>query len=57
MVAISLFGTIIAELNEVLIHMRTKTKGLEKILESYLVVQPRLMSILKKKFIVWYHLL
>jgi hypothetical protein len=40
-VSVSLFGTIIAEVNEVLMHMRTKTKGLEKVLESYLEVHPR----------------
>ena len=37
----SLFGTIVAETNEVLLMMRSKGKGLEKILESYLAVKPR----------------
>ena len=39
--AISLFGTIIAELNEVLMNLRARTKGLDKILEAYLAMNPR----------------
>ena len=39
--SISLFGTIIAEVNEVLLELRSKSKGLDKILESYLAVHPR----------------
>ncbi len=39
--AVSLFGTIIAELNEILHQLRTKSKGLDKILEAYLDIYPR----------------
>lgn len=39
--AASLFGTIMAEVNEVLLLLRSKGKGLEKILEAYLAVKPR----------------
>ena len=39
--AISLFGTIIAEVNEILMFLRIKSKGLDKVLESYLAIHPR----------------
>jgi hypothetical protein len=39
--AASLFGTIIAEINEIVAHVTTKKKDLDAILESYLSVRPR----------------
>ena len=40
--AVSLFGTIIAELNEIIHQLRIKSKGLDEILEAYLDICPRL---------------
>jgi hypothetical protein len=39
--AASLFGTIIAESNEIISTLTTKRKNLEDILEPYLTVNPR----------------
>ena len=39
--AASLFGTIIAQVNEIVAQMTTKKKDLDKILEIYLSVHPR----------------
>jgi uncharacterized protein YpmS len=39
--AASLFGTIIAESNEIISTLTTKRKNLEDILEPYLTVHPR----------------
>jgi hypothetical protein len=41
MAAVSLFGTIIAEVNEIVRQITMKKKDLEKILESYQSVHPR----------------
>ncbi len=40
-VAASLFGTIIAEVNEILAHLTKRKVELEKIFDSYLAVNPR----------------
>lgn len=48
--SVSLFGTIIAEVNEILMLMRTKSKGLDKILESYLAIQPKWALYLRLQF-------
>jgi hypothetical protein len=40
-VAASLFGAIIAEVNEILIHVTKKKAELDKIFNSYLAVHPR----------------
>ncbi len=39
--AASLFGTIIAQVNEIVADLTTKKKDLDKILESYLNLNPR----------------
>ncbi len=39
--AASLFGTIIAQVNEIVAHLTTKKKDLDTILEAYLVLNPR----------------
>ena len=39
--AASLFGTIIAQVNEIVAHLTTKKKDLDEIFESYLSVRPR----------------
>jgi hypothetical protein len=39
--AASLFGTIIAQVNEIVAQMTTKKKDLDAILEAYLVLNPR----------------
>ena len=39
--AASLFGTIIAQVNEIVADLTTKKKDLDSILESYLAVNPR----------------
>jgi hypothetical protein len=39
--AASLFGTIIAQVNEIVAQMTTKKKDLDVILEAYLSVRPR----------------
>jgi hypothetical protein len=39
--AASLFGTIIAQVNEIVAQMTIKKKDLDKILEIYLSVRPR----------------
>ncbi len=39
--AASLFGTIIAQVNEIVAQMTTKKKDLDAILEAYLSVRPR----------------
>ena len=41
MCAASLFGTIVAQVNEIVGDLTTKKKDLDKILESYLVLNPR----------------
>jgi hypothetical protein len=43
--AASLFGTIIAQVNEIVADLTTKKKDLDKILEAYLVLNPRSISI------------
>ena len=45
MVAVSLFGTIIAEVNEIVRQITLKKKDLEKILETYQSVHPRLLIV------------
>ena len=40
LVSVSLFGTIIAEVNEIILHLQSKSKGLENVLESYVAIQP-----------------
>ena len=42
--AASLFGTIIAQVNEIVADLTTKKKDLDKILESYLTLNPRLVG-------------
>ena len=50
----SLFGTIIAEVNEVLLLMRSKSKGLEKILEAYLSIKPRHAALSRSQnYLAW----
>jgi hypothetical protein len=39
--AASLFGTIIAQVNEIVADLTTKKKDLDRILEAYLVLNPR----------------
>jgi hypothetical protein len=39
--AASLFGTIVAQVNEIVAQLTTKKKDLDYILEAYLVIQPR----------------
>ena len=39
--AASLFGTIIAQVNEIVAHLTTKKKDLDEIFEGYLSVRPR----------------
>ncbi len=39
--AASLFGTIIAQVNEIVADLTTKKKDLDRILESYLALNPR----------------
>jgi hypothetical protein len=41
--AASLFGTIIAQVNEIVADLTTKKKDLDRILESYLTLNPRLL--------------
>jgi hypothetical protein len=41
--AASLFGTIIAQVNEIVADLTTKKKDLDRILESYLTLNPRLI--------------
>jgi hypothetical protein len=41
--AASLFGTIIAQVNEIVAQLTTKKKDLENILASYVCVKPRLL--------------
>ncbi len=41
MCAASLFGTIVAQVNEIVGELTTKKKDLDKILEAYLVLNPR----------------
>jgi hypothetical protein len=41
MCAASLFGTIVAQVNEIVGDLTTKKKDLDRILESYLVLNPR----------------
>ena len=42
--AASLFGTIIAQVNEIVADLTTKKKELDRILEAYLVLNPRSVS-------------
>ncbi len=42
--AASLFGTIIAQINEIVADITTKKKGLDKVLEAYLTLNPRLAN-------------
>ncbi len=44
--AASLFGTIIAQVNEIVADLTTKKKDLDRILEAYLVLNPRSESAL-----------
>ena len=39
--AASLFGAIIAEVNEIVVQFTMESKGLDRILESYLTIHPR----------------
>jgi hypothetical protein len=39
--AASLFGTIVAQVNEIVAQLTTKKKGLDLILQAYLVIHPR----------------
>ncbi len=39
--AASLFGTVIAQVNEIVIHLTTRKKDLDNILASYVYLQPR----------------
>ncbi len=39
--AASLFGTIVAQVNEIVAQLTTKKKDLDFILEAYLVIHPR----------------
>ena len=39
--AASLFGTIIAQINEIVATLTTKKKDLDEILEGYLAIRPR----------------
>ncbi len=39
--AASLFGTIVAQVNEIVAQLTTKKKDLDYILEAYLVIHPR----------------
>jgi hypothetical protein len=41
MCAASLFGTIVAQVNEIVGDLTTKKKDLDRILEAYLVLNPR----------------
>ena len=41
MYAASLFGTIIAQINEIVVQNTTMTKDLDVVLESYLALKPR----------------
>ena len=41
--AASLFGTIIAQINEIVADLTTKKKDLDKVLEIYLTLTPRLL--------------
>ena len=43
--AASLFGTIIAQVNEIVADLTTKKKDLDKILEAYLSVHPRSVQV------------
>ena len=45
--AASLFGTIIAQVNEIVADLTTKKKDLDKILEAYLNLNPRYVSVSK----------
>ena len=45
--AASLFGTIIAQVNEIVADLTTKKKDLDKILEAYLNLNPRYISVSK----------
>jgi hypothetical protein len=40
--AASLFGTIIAQVNEIVADLTTKKKDLDRVLEAYLTLTPRL---------------
>jgi hypothetical protein len=41
MCAASLFGTIVAQVNEIVGDLTTKKKDLDRVLEAYLVLNPR----------------
>jgi hypothetical protein len=42
--AASLFGTIIAQVNEIVADLTTKKKDLDRILEAYLALNPRCLN-------------
>ena len=39
--AVSLFGTIVAEVNEIVAHLNAQKKDLDEVLEPYLSINPR----------------
>jgi hypothetical protein len=45
MAAVSLFGTIIAEVNEIVRQITLRKKDLEKLLETYQSVHPRFLIV------------